>query len=103
MDCPFKPAGTWLVVQMEQSREKIGSLYVPDTAKDAPQVGTVIAVGPGTWVGAREVSDAGFYEKCQTEVGNKILFQKYAGAEIDWTDNKTYLFVKESDVVAYVK
>jgi chaperonin GroES len=101
---PFNPAGTWLVVKMEGARDKTssGMLYVPDTAKDAPQVGMVLAKGPGQWiVGATEAE--GYWDQMVTKVGDRILFQKYAGSEIDWTDGNTYLFVKESDVVAYVK
>lgn len=101
---PFKPAGTWLVVEMEAARDKTSSgiLYVPDTAKDAPQVGHVVAVGPGTKINSIQASDIPFFDPCDTKVGARILFQKYAGAEIEWNDGKTYLFVKESDVVSYI-
>lgn len=100
---PFKPATTWLVVEMEAARDKTtsGILYVPDTAKDAPQVGKVVAVGPGNWIVGPSEED-GYWDKMMTKVGDRILFQKYAGAEIEWTDGKTYLFVKESEVVSYV-
>lgn len=92
---PFSPARDWLVVEMEGVRDKTSSgvLYIPDTAKEAPQIGKVLAVGPG------KPDDPPMVSK----VGDRILFAKYAGSEIDWSDGKTYLFVRESDVVSYVK
>lgn len=101
---PFRPAGTWLVVEMEGARDKTasGMLYVPDSAKDAPQVGKVLAVGPGAY----DINQGSPPDHCfipnLTKVGDRILFQKYAGSEIEWTDGKTYLFVKESDIASYV-
>lgn len=88
-DCPFTPFADWLIVVMTESREKIGSLYVPDTARDAPQSGEVVAVGP-------EVDEDG------PNFGDHVLFAKYAGASVTWTDDREYLFVRAEDIIAKV-
>lgn len=96
--CPFEPFTDRLVVLMEAAGEKLTKsslLYVPDTAKDAPLTGRVIAIGPFD----NTLPDPAVTAK----VGDRILFAKYAGSEIDWIDGKTYLFIKHSDVVARVK
>lgn len=92
---PFEPFEGRLVVVMEDVEEKKGMLYVPDTAKDAPSTGTVLAVGPFSMNEAEP--------PIQAQVGDRILFAKYAGSEIDWKDDRTYLFIRHSDVVARVK
>lgn len=96
--CPFEPFVDRLVVEMEKPEDKLTKsslLYVPDTAKDAPSTGKVLAVGPFDL----NQADPAIVAK----VGDRILFAKYAGSEIDWHDGRTYLFIKHSDIVARVK
>lgn len=96
--CPFEPFVDRLVIKMDKPSDKMTQsslLYVPDNAKDAPSTGVVLAVGPHDM----NVADPPIV----AEVGDRILFAKYAGSEIDWTDGETYLFIKHSDIVARVK
>ena len=65
-----------------------GGLYIPDNAKEKPQQGTIIAVGPGS-------QD----EPMEVKVGETVLYGKYAGTEVT-VDNKKYLIVKQSDILA---
>lgn len=95
------PARDWLLVDMQEKKYE-GSLIIPDTAKDAPQHGVVIAVGPGHFVLATHPSEASFFDPLVTKVGDRILFMKYAGADVEW-EGKTYLLVKESDIASYIK
>jgi len=97
-ECPFIPAENRVILLMEEGRDKIGSIYIPDTAKDAPLVGRVIAVGPGEWDSVLKE-----YTPVEAEVGDRVIFSKYAGNEIDWVDDKTYLFLNHSDIIAYIK
>ena len=65
-----------------------GGLYIPDNAKEKPQQGTIVAVGPGS-------QD----EPMEVKVGETVLYGKYAGTEVT-VDNKKYLIVKQSDILA---
>ena len=91
----IKPLGDRVVVKpLEASDEKVGSLYVPDTAKEKPQEGTVEAVGPGR-------VDAGKTIAPEVKVGDRVLYGKYSGTEIK-QDGKDMLIVRESDILAIV-
>ena len=72
-----------------------GGLYIPDTAKEKPQQGEVIAVGPG------KVSDDGTRIEPEVKVGDKVLYGKYSGTEVT-IDGEQYLILRESDVLAIV-
>ena len=90
-----KPLGDRVVVRpMEESEQMRGGLYIPDTAKEKPQQGEIVAVGPGRYEkGERvpmEISD-----------GQIILYGKYSGTEVTF-DNEQYLIIKESDVLAVI-
>ncbi|NIS80456.1 MAG: co-chaperone GroES [Anaerolineales bacterium] len=90
----IKPLADRLVVKPLEEEEKTPSgIVLPETAKEKPQKGEVLAVGPG----ARD--DKG--ERIQPEVseGDKVLFAKYAGTEIK-IDGDKYLILKESDILA---
>ncbi len=65
-----------------------GGLYIPDNAKEKPQQGTIVAVGPGS-------QD----EPMEVKVGETVLYGKYAGTEVT-VENKKYLIVKQSDILA---
>ena len=79
---------------LEETEQMRGGLYIPDTAKEKPQQGEVIAVGPGRF-------EKGEHVKMELKVGDKVLYGKYSGTEVT-IDNETLLIVKESDVLAVV-
>lgn len=91
----IQPLGDRVLVEPKQeSEEKIGSLYVPDTAKEKPQEGTVIAIGNGKYIEGKQVP-------LDVKVGDKVLYGKYAGTEIKQAGNE-YLIVRESDILAVI-
>lgn len=87
----IKPLADRVLVEPMAAEEKTASgIYIPDTAKEKPQKGTVVAAGPGT----KDVT-------MEVKVGDVVLYGKYAGTEltIEGTD---YLIMKQSDIVAIV-
>ena len=90
----IKPLADRVVVEpLEETEEMRGGLYIPDTAKEKPQQGTVVAVGPG------RVTDQGELIKVELGEGDKILYGKYSGTEVT-VDGTDYLIIRESDVLA---
>ena len=90
----IKPLADRIVVEpLEETEEMRGGLYIPDTAKEKPQQGTVVAVGPG------RRTDKGDLVKVEISVGDRVLYGKYSGTEVS-VDGNDYLIVKESDVLA---
>jgi len=80
-----------VVVEPKEAETKTASgLYIPDTAKEKPQQGTVVAVGPGT----KDV-------EMEVKVGDVVLYGKYAGTEVTFEDKK-YLIMKQSDILAII-
>ena len=91
-----QPLADRVVVEpLEETEEMRGGLYIPDTAKEKPQQGTVIAVGPG------RVSDEGERLPVELEEGQRILYGKYSGTEVN-IDGQDLLIIKESDVLAII-
>lgn len=91
----IKPLGDRvLVAPLDQSEDKVGSIYIPDTAKEKPQEGTVEAVGAGR-------VDNGKLIAPEVKVGDKVLYGKYSGTEIK-RDGKDCLIVRESDILAII-
>lgn len=83
-----------LVRRLEEDLQKTaGGIIVPDTAKEKPQRGKVVAVGPG------EMTEEGKRKPMDVKVGNEVLFGKWSGSEIS-IDGEEYLFMKESDILA---
>jgi chaperonin GroES len=90
----IKPLADRVVIEpLEETEEMRGGLYIPDTAKEKPQQGTVIAVGPG------RRTDQGELIEVELKKGNKILYGKYSGTEVT-VDGTEYLIVRETDVLA---
>jgi chaperonin GroES len=81
-----------LIKRLEEGDEKHGSIIIPDTAKEKPQEGKVIAVGTG------KVGDDGKKIPLDVKAGDRILFGKYSGSEVK-IDNQEYLIMKEEDVL----
>ena len=94
MAVKLQPMGDRLVVKPMQSEEKTKSgIYLPDTAKEKPQEGKVIAVGPG------RMTDEGKRIAPDVEVGDVVLYTKYGGSEIK-IDGEEFIIMRESDVLA---
>jgi len=92
----IKPLADRVVVKpLEQEEAKVGNIYIPDTAKEKPQEGKIIAVGPG------KISDSGEKVPMEVKVGNKVLYGKYSGTEVT-VDGEEYLIMRESDVLAII-
>jgi len=92
----LKPLGDRLVVEpVEREQTTPSGLVLPETAKEKPQEGEIIAIGPG------RRDDAGDRIAMDVEVGDKVLYAKYGGTEIK-IDGKKLLILKESDVLAIV-
>jgi len=93
----IQPLADRVVVKaLEETEQMRGGLYIPDTAKEKPQQGEIVAVGPG------KVGDDGVRIEPEVEVGNKVLYGKYSGTEVS-VDGKEYLILRESDVLAIIK
>jgi chaperonin GroES len=85
-----------LVERLEEQELKKGGIIIPDTAKEKPQEGKVIAVGNG------KVNDDGKKFPLDVKTGDKILFRKYSGSEVK-LDDKKYLILREEDVLAILE
>jgi chaperonin GroES len=91
-----KPLADRVVVKpMEEMEVKKGGIIIPDTAKERPQEGEVVAVGKG------RRNNAGEHIPLEVKTGDRVLFEKYAGNEITVDDDK-YLVVKEDGIIAIV-
>jgi chaperonin GroES len=87
----IKPLADRVLIEPAEAEEKTaGGIIIPDTAKEKPQRGTVVAAGPGK-------KD----EPLTVKVGDNVLYSKYAGTEITYEGN-AYLIMRESDIVAIV-
>ena len=85
-----------LVEPMESQETKKGGIIIPDTAKERPQEGKIIAVGLG------RITDSGQKINLEVAVGDKILYGKYSGSEVS-VDDKEFLIMRESDILAVIK
>lgn len=91
----IKPIGDRILVELlEEDIAKVGSLFVPDTAKEKPQRGKVVATGDGRYDGKDLIP-------MRVKTGDKVLFGKYAGTELKYED-KEYLILNEHDVLAVI-
>ena len=93
----LKPLGGRVIIEpIEQEEMTAGGIILPETAKEKPQEGNVIAVGPG------DRDDKGVRVPMDVKAGDKVLFAKYSGTEIKM-DGKKLLIMRESDILAIVK
>lgn len=81
-----------LVRRLEEELKSAGGIIIPDTAKEKPQQGEVVAAGPG------RMGDDGKRRALEVNVGDRVLFSKYAGTEIK-VDGVEHLFMKEDDIL----
>ena len=90
----IKPLGDRVVIEVSEGDVKTASgIVLPDTAKEKPQKGTVVAVGTG------KLLDNGQKAAMEVKVGDAVIFSKYSGSEVK-VDGKDYLIVRESDILA---
>lgn len=92
----LKPLGDRVVIRVLEQEEKTASgIFLPNTAKEKPSQGEVVAVGPG------KLQDDGKRVALDVKVGDKIIFSKYAGTEVKFEGTK-YLIVSERDILAII-
>ena len=92
----IKPLADRVVVKpLEQEEKQQGGIIIPDTAKEKPQEGEIIAVGPG------KISDSGEKIAMEVKKGDRVLYGKYSGTEVT-VNNEDYLIMRESDVLAII-
>ena len=92
----MKPLSDRVVIKPAPADEKVqGGIIIPDTAKEKPQKGKIVAVGPG------KISDSGDKIAMTVKVGDMVLYGKYSGTEVT-VDNEDYLIVRESDILAVI-
>ncbi len=92
----IKPLSDRVLVQPEEAEEQTSSgIIIPDTAKEKPQQGKVVAVGPG------KVEDGNKIDMSVSE-GDKVLYGKYAGTEIT-LDGEEYMIMRESDILGIIE
>ena len=95
IDIKVKPLADRVVVKaLEEAETMRGGLYIPDTAKEKPQQGEIIAVGPGRFEKDKRVP-------MDVKVGDKVLYGKYSGTEVT-IEGEQLLILRESDVLAVI-
>jgi chaperonin GroES len=94
LDVKLQPLGDRIVIKPLQKEEKTkGGIIIPDTAKEKPQEGEVVAVGPG------RMTDDGKRIAMDLKVGDRVIYSKYGGAEIK-IDDVEMIILRESDILA---
>jgi chaperonin GroES len=90
----YKPLADRVILKPVQAEEMTkGGIVLPDTAKDKPQEGEVVAVGPG------RILDNGTKVASELKVGDRVIYSKYSGSEVK-IEGEEYLIIRESDVLA---
>ena len=93
----IRPLADRVVVKpLEETEEMRGGLYIPDTAKEKPQQGEIVAVGPG------RISDDGTRIEMDVKVGDRVIYGKYSGTEVNVAADEM-LILRESDVLAVIE
>ena len=92
----IRPIGDRVVIKVLEGEEKTkGGIVLPDTAKEKPQEGEVMAVGSGELIEGKKVP-------LEVKVGDKIIFSKYAGTEVKF-EGEEYLILRQSDILAILE
>jgi chaperonin GroES len=90
----IQPLADRVVIKASEAQEKVqGGIIIPDTAKEKPMQGEVVAVGPG------KVAESGQKMTMEVKKGDRVLYSKYAGTEVT-VDGTDYLIMRESDILA---
>ncbi len=94
----FKPLGDRVLIEVLEAEEKTkGGIVLPDTAKERPQQGKVVAVGKG------KLLENGEVKPLEVKKGDIVVFSKYAGTEVRTKDGDEYLILREDDILAIVE
>ena len=94
----FQPLSDRIIIKpVEPETKTKGGIVLPDTVKEKPQEGKVVAVGKG------KVLDNGTVQKPEVKEGDVVLYGKYSGTEVTTKDGEEYLIVREEDILAIVK
>ena len=97
MESPIIPLGDKIVIlPQEEGEQMYGNIVVPDTGNEKPEIGTVLAVGPG------RISTDGTLIPNRLEVGVKVMVPKF-GAQVVVVENETYIVASENDVLGIIK
>jgi chaperonin GroES len=93
----IKPLSDRVVLEvLNDTEQSAGGIYIPDTAREKPQQGIVLAVGPG------RLNDQGKHEEMQVKVGDKVLFAKYSGTDVKLS-GKEVKILSEKDILGIVE
>lgn len=94
----FQPLGDRIIIKpLEPETKTKGGIVLPDTVKEKPQEGKVVAVGKG------KLLENGTVHKSDVKEGDVVLYAKYSGTEVTTKDGQEYLIVREDDILAIVK
>ena len=102
----IRPLHDWALIRPDQEEEKsVGGVVIPDTAKEKPRRGEVVAIGPGRMKEERgkqgKVTEKKF-EKTVVKPGNRVLYDKYGGTQIK-VDEEEFLMIREEDILGLVE
>lgn len=92
----IKPLHDRIVIKVLEEQKEVGGIIIPDTAKEKPQKGEVLAVGDG------KLKEDGTRRELSVKVGDKVIFAKYSGTEFKM-DNEEYLIMREEDILAILE
>jgi chaperonin GroES len=93
----LKPLDDRIVIKQSDAEEKTsGGIILPDTAREKPQIGTVVAIGPG------KILDDGKRSKMSVKKKDEVIYAKYMGSDIE-IDGQKYVILKESDILGIVE
>ena len=93
----LKPLDDRIIIKQSDAEEKTsGGIILPDTAKEKPQIGTVVAIGPG------KILDDGKRGKMSVKKKDEVIYAKYMGSDVE-IDGKKYIILRESDVLGIVE
>ena len=94
----IKPLGDRIVVKPLEAQEKTkGGILLPETAKEKPHEGKIVAVGKG------KVLESGKVQEMEVKVGDRVLYGKYSGTEVTTSDGEELLIMREDDIFAIIK
>ena len=93
----LRPLDDGIVIKQSDAQEKTaGGIFLPDTAREKPQIGKVVAIGPG------KTLDNGKRSKMSVKKGDEVIYAKYIGSEIE-IDGEKYVILQESDILGVVE
>jgi chaperonin GroES len=93
----IKPLGSRVLVKRAEAQTTKGGILLPDSAKEKPKMGEIVAVGPG------KLDESGSYQSMNVQLGDKVLFSTYAGVEVKSNEpGSDYLIINEDDILGVI-